>query len=124
MNRSPESSLTRLAPLDGLERVAHRGDALTALELLILTIAGALAACFVAFFSTPLQIPGHAILKATLPIACGVALAPRTWSGTIAGSSAAITSALLLLFGMGHLQPAAMTSLLLVGPAFDLASRG
>jgi hypothetical protein len=123
MNHSPESSLTSIVPLGRLGRFSHRTGAVTSIELLILTIAGVSAAAFVAFLPTPIQVPGHAILKAMLPIVCGVALVPHVGAGTISGSAAAITAAIFLLTGMGHLQPAATTSLLLIGPAVDLALR-
>ena len=44
---------------------------------------GALAAVAVVAFSPALRIPGHAILRAALPMVCGMALVPRRLAGSI-----------------------------------------
>jgi hypothetical protein len=98
--------------------------AMTVAELALLVAAGALAAAAVAFIPLQLRIPGHAILKAALPVVLGVALVPRGFAGTIAGIAAAATSGLFLAAGVGNLQPAAVASLLAIGPAIDLAMTG
>lgn len=85
--------------------------------------AGILATFAVAFLPLPIRVPGHAILKATLPIVVGVSLAPRLYAGTLAGLSAGISTGALLLLGIGHLQTAAVAALLAIGPALDLALR-
>src|SRR5262249_55100060 len=82
---------------------------------------GVVAALAVAFVSPQMRVPGHAILKATLPIVLGVAVVPRWFSGTIAGIASAATVGCLLATGRGNLQPAAVTALLAIGPAVDLA---
>jgi hypothetical protein len=92
-------------------------------EGLILVGAGIVAACALAFVPTPLRIPGHAILKAALPIACGVALVSRPLSGTVASTSGMLTSTILMLAGIGHLPAAAIVSLVSFGPAVDFALR-
>lgn len=93
----------------------------TARELAILGVAGVGATLAVAFLQTPLQIPGHAVLKAALPLAFGMAFVARPLAGTMAGSASLFTAAVLLIAGVGNLQAAAMVSLLLFGPAFDWA---
>jgi hypothetical protein len=90
-------------------------------ELAILGGAGLAAAAAIAFVQTPIRIPGHAILKAALPMACGMAFISKPLAGTVAGSASLFTATVLLLAGVGNLQAAAMMPLLLTGPAFDWA---
>jgi hypothetical protein len=92
-------------------------------ELAILGVAGVVAALAVAFVQTPLRIPGHAVLKAALPLACGMTFIGKPLAGTMAGSASLFTAAVLMLTGFGNLQAAALVSLLLVGPALDWARR-
>lgn len=92
-------------------------------ELAILGTAGLVAAVAIAFGQLPLRIPGHAILKAAIPMAMGMAFVARPLAGTIAGSASLLTAALLLCVGFGNLQAAAIVSLLLIGPAFDWARK-
>lgn len=114
---------TRYGSASRLRVVSRPTDGLSMSELLILALAGGVATCFVAFMPMPIRVPGHAILKATLPLMCGVALVPRPFAGTMAGLTALVTTAIFLVLGIGHLQGAAVTSLLAIGPAFDWALR-
>ncbi len=107
-----------------LHELSVSAERLSIRETMILAVAGAAAAAAVAFLPMQLRIPGHAILKATLPIVCGIALVPRPLAGTIAGSAAMFSSAIFLLMGVGHLPAAAMASLIAIGPAIDVALRG
>lgn len=90
-------------------------------ELAILGGVGLAATVAIAFVQTPIRLPGHAILKAVFPLACGMAFVAKPLAGTVACSASLFTAALLLLAGFGNLQTAALVSLLLVGPAFDWA---
>jgi hypothetical protein len=90
-------------------------------ELAILGLAGVVAVLVVAFVQSPLRIPGHAVLKAALPLACGMAFIAKPLAGTVAGSASLFMAAVLMLAGFGNLQAAALVSLLLVGPALDWA---
>jgi hypothetical protein len=92
-------------------------------DVTFLFIAGVAATTLVACVPTPIRVPGHAILKAALPLACGLAFVGRPWSGTIAAVSALATAALFLVLGIGHLQTAALVSLLALGPAMDWSRR-
>jgi hypothetical protein len=92
-------------------------------ELAILGVAGVVAALAVAFIQSPVRIPGHAVLKASLPLACGMAFIAKPLAGAVAGSASLFTAAVLMLAGFGNLQAAALVSLLLVGPALDWARR-
>jgi hypothetical protein len=108
----------RIRPLE------TRTDYLTTGELATLLLAGSLAAVAVAAFSPGLRIPGHAILRAALPMVCGMALVPRRMSGTIMTLGAMATAAGISTMGLGRWQPGAMVSLLALGPAIDLAMLG
>ncbi|MCC6493220.1 MAG: hypothetical protein IT424_09380 [Pirellulales bacterium] len=97
---------------------------ISAKDAAILLGAGVLAAALVAWAPLPLQVPGHAILKAAAPIILGVAAVPRPLAGTMAGAGAATMSTIVLATGVGQMQAAATTSLLAIGPAIDLAIMG
>jgi hypothetical protein len=107
-----------------LRSLSVPGSTFTIKELLFLATAGALAASAVAFIPLPLRIPGHAILKAALPIVVGVALVPRPFAGSLCGLSAIVTMSAFLALGIGNLPAAAVSSLVAIGPAIDLAMRG
>ncbi|MCI0349404.1 MAG: hypothetical protein L0Z53_08260, partial [Acidobacteriales bacterium] len=91
------------------------GCNLSSVELATLVAAGVLATIAVAFLPLQLRIPGHAILKATLPIVVGIALVPRSFAGTLSGLAACSTVGIFLALGIGNLQTAAVTSLLAIG---------
>lgn len=90
-------------------------------ELGVLLGAGALAALVVSYVTLGLRIPGHAIVRAVLPMSLGLSLAPRRGGGLVMGASA--SSTVFLLGSMGGPYPGigAMTSLCLLGPMMDLA---
>src|SRR6476661_619305 len=67
-------------------------------ELAILLLAGALAACSVVLIDLNLRLPGHAILKAVLPITLGFALAPRAGAGVAMSTGAFGMLAILRMF--------------------------
>jgi hypothetical protein len=93
-------------------------------EMGILIASGALAALAMALVHMNLRLPGHAILKPLLPIMLGLAFVPRRFGGCIAGLGAAATAGLLLMGGWGEIHASAMTSLVLLGPALDVAAGG
>ena len=105
----------RIGPL------VQSGDRFSAAELAILIAAGLLAAAAVALISPTLRMPGSAILRAGIPMVLGVALVPRRLSGTVMGLGAMAGWAGLVAGGWGHWQPAAVVSLVALGPAIDLA---
>ena len=89
-------------------------------ELAMLAGFGALAALAVAYMKLGLRIPGHSIVWAALPMAAGLALAPRRLAGTTM-SAGALGTAWLTSLGGASFGSGAMTSLLLLGPMIDLA---
>lgn len=66
------------------------------------------------------RMPGHAILRAVLPLSLGLALVPRRGSGVIMGSAAALGLGGMQLAGHG-IGLGAMASLVSLGPLLDLA---
>jgi hypothetical protein len=121
--------LNHLSPSKPARAAVRQGDLagieiqFTTRELAILGLAGVVAVLAVAFVQSPLRIPGHAVLKAALPLACGMAFSGKPLAGTVAGSASLFTAAVLLLAGFGNLQAAALVSLLLIGPALDWGRR-
>ena len=104
---------SRLRPASGLP------VAVPMWEIALLAVSGALAAVSVGLLELRLRIPGHSILNAVLPMAIGLALAPRRYAG--AGMSlAAITTAFGLQWaGRGEFGAGSWTSLASMGPALD-----
>jgi hypothetical protein len=100
---------------------APLADRMTVIDLGILAAAGAAAAVAVAALPPPVRGPGHAILKATLPIVAGMALAPRRMAGGIMAVAALLTVLLLSGLNIGQWQPPALMGLLAIGPAIDVA---
>jgi hypothetical protein len=108
----------RIGPL------ARHEERLAAREIAALLAAGALAAVAVAFIAPGLRIPGSAIVRAALPMVCGVALVPRRFAGSTMAVGAAITALAISVGGFAGFQAGALTSLLTLGPAIDLAMTG
>ena len=93
-------------------------------EIALLLAVGAAAAWVMGAIHLSLRVPGHAIFKPLLPMTLGLALVPRKASGSVMGLGAALMSGAMLVGGFGDLRASAMTSLLLLGPALDVAARG
>jgi hypothetical protein len=119
-----------LQPLGALAQTRRIGpstwrtERVHSLEIGVLLCAGALAAVAVVAFSPALRIPGHATLRAALPIVCGMALVPRRLAGSIMALGAGATVLVFSASGLGGWQPAAVVSLLSLGPAIDIAMTG
>lgn len=99
-------------------------DAIAWREVAVLLACGVLAAVAVAMVQLPLRIPGHAILRAALPMVAGLALVPRRSAGGVMSLGALATVAVFYFASLGHLQAAAVTGMLALGPAIDFALRG
>jgi hypothetical protein len=85
-------------------------------DLFVLGAMGALAALGV-LYGPRLHMPGSSILYALVPIALGRSLAPRRFGGTGASVAAVALAGVL----GGHAGAGAIASLILAGPALDLA---
>lgn len=93
-------------------------------DLATLLMLGAVAALATSFLPGGLRIPGHAILRGTLPMVLGMSLVPRRSAGAVMSLAAAGTFAALRLGGLGLPNPAACVGVLCLGPAADLALQG
>jgi len=96
-------------------------ERISAAEILLLILCGAGAAAASGFVRLGLRIPGHSIILSMIPMALGLALAPRRFSGCIMSAGALGTAAALSLSGLVHYGSGASISLCLMGPMMDLA---
>jgi hypothetical protein len=94
------------------------------IELAILVSLGILAALATSFATSGIRIPGHAILRGTLPLVLGVSLVPRRSAGTVMSIAAAATFGVLRVGGLGLPNPAAWVGVVALGPAIDAAVVG
>jgi hypothetical protein len=107
-----------------LRPIASDASGVSPAELAILFGCGVVAALAVAWMRLPIRLPGHAILYAVLPMAGGLALAPRHGSGSLMSLGAIAGALFAQLSPLGGVQPAALVGVLALGPAIDLAQRG
>jgi len=108
------------ARFPALTRPQHR---ISAGELMLLFTCGACAAAATGLVKLSLRIPGHSIVLAALPMALGVALAPRRLAGSIMSAGALGTAWLLSAGGGVSYGSGAFVSLMLLGPMMDVALR-
>jgi hypothetical protein len=95
-----------------------------AAELATLVTLGVVAALATSIPWHGLRVPGHAILRGTLPLVLGISLVPRRTAGSVMSLSAAATFVALRLGGLGLPNPAGWVGVLCLGPAADLALSG
>jgi len=110
-----------LAAAGRIPSVARVRDHISASEMAILICCGALSASAVSFIRLGMRLPGHAIVLAMLPMALGLALAPRRLSGFIMSAGAFSTASVFGLLGIVHPGAGSFVSLCLLGPVMDLA---
>lgn len=101
--------------------ITRSGGRASTVEVGTLMMAGVGAALATLLIDLKLHVPGHAILRAVFPMACGFALVPRRLGGSIMGASAMSTALLLQLGGFMAKGAGAVTSLCLTGLLLDLA---
>jgi hypothetical protein len=106
-----------------LPPIAQPRQRISAAELLLLLTFGAASAAVAAFVKLSLGIPGSSIVHTALPMALGMPLAPRRLAGSVMSAGALGTSVLLALTGGAQFGSGAFASLLLFGPAMDIALR-
>lgn len=95
-------------------------NGISVLSTSVLLLMGGLAAALTTLLDLKLGIPGNSILRPVLPYLLGLALVPRLGTGTTMTGGSIL--ALLLFNGLGfHKGLGGMTSLILLGPALDLA---
>ncbi len=107
-----------------LPSIARVGDRITIAELLLLVLCGSAAAVAIGYVRLGLRIPGHVIVLAALPMALGLALAPRRMAGSIMSAGAFATSSLLATFAGARYGGGSFVSLCLLGPMMDVALAG
>jgi hypothetical protein len=107
-----------------LPGLARQGGRVTALEWAMLGSLGLGAALLSAYGTRGLGVPGHNILRVIFPMAMGLALVPRHGSGTIMGLGGLAGGTLLTMLGPHGLGAGALTGLVLLGLALDLAMLG
>jgi hypothetical protein len=101
-----------------------RSKSVSAAEITILFICGVFSAVAVGMLHFRFGVPGHAILRSVLPMAIGIALVPRHSAGMVMAVGAGLTSALMSLAHIGLFPPAALFSVLALGPVIDVALVG
>jgi hypothetical protein len=104
--------------------LARSEQRVSAVELLLLLMCGATAAVAIGMVKLRLGIPGHSIVLAAVPMALGMALAPRRMAGCVMSGGALGAAWLLTSAGGGNFGSGSFVSLSLLGPMMDLALNG
>jgi hypothetical protein len=110
-----------LAAAGRLHPVAQDQESISASEVLVLLLCGAVSASIIAFVRLGLRLPGHSILLSMLPMALGLSLAPRRLGGFLMSAGAFATAAAYTGAGLAEYGSGAFVSLCLMGPMMDLA---
>jgi hypothetical protein len=97
------------------------GEHISISEISVLILCGAAAALASGFIRPGLHIPGNAIIRAVIPMALGLSLAPRKFAGFIMSAGALSTAATVTSIGAATYDAGAFTSLCLIGPIMDFA---
>ncbi|MGE5362243.1 MAG: hypothetical protein ACM3NQ_24765 [Bacteroidales bacterium] len=113
-----------LAAAARLPRISTVSDRVSIAELALLFLCGIVAATAQAYVRLRLGIPGHAIVLSVVPMALGLALAPRRMAGSVMSAGAFTTAACLTAFAGARYGGGAFTSLCLIGPMMDVALAG
>jgi len=96
-------------------------ERISASEMTLLLLCGAAAAATSGFLRLGIRLPGSSIVLSMVPMALGLALAPRRLAGFIMSAGAFCTAAAFSLAGLVHYGSGAFVSLCLIGPIIDLA---
>jgi len=110
-----------LAGASRLPAARQAGHPLQWAEVLVLLGAGVTAALACVLLDHDFGVPGHKIIRVVLPMAFGLAMAPRRAAGLVMGASALGSGLALKVGGAPGLGPGALVSLTLTGPLLDLA---
>lgn len=102
-----------------------RATSISAAELGCLFLCGSVATLAVGILrQLQIPVPGHAILRATLPMALGFALVPRRSAGIVMSVSAGLAAAVLSWSGLAQIPTPAALSVVALGPVLDIAMSG
>ena len=112
-----------LADATRLPSLARSRRRISAAEVLLLLTSGGVAAAAVGMAKLGLGIPGHSIVLAALPLAFGMALAPRRLAGSVMSAGALGTGWVLRAAGVASYGSGSLVSLCVLGPMMDVALR-
>jgi hypothetical protein len=107
-----------------LPTMAAVGRRVSVAEVLLLLLCGSASACAIGYVRLGLGIPGHAIVLTALPMAFGLALAPRRMAGSVMSAGAFGTATVLTAFAGARYGGGTFVSLCLLGPMMDVALAG
>jgi hypothetical protein len=96
-------------------------ERISAMEMMLLFLCGIAAAVSSCLLHHGLRLPGSSIVFSLIPMAFGLALAPRRNAGCIMGAGALSAAVLFNITGFAHSGAGAFVSLCLLGPVMDLA---
>jgi hypothetical protein len=108
-----------LATAGRIPPMTRIGERISASELALLTMCGATAAAASGILHRGWQIPGSSIILALIPMAFGLALAPRRHAGFIMGTGAISAAVIFNQIGLARIGSGALISLCLIGPVMD-----
>ena len=109
-----------LAAAGRIPSISGIREHISAWEVFLLLICGSAAAAMVETIKLGLRLPGHAILLSMIPMALGLALAPRRSAGFIMSAGALSTAIILNQAGLVRYGAGSFVSLCLLGPTMDL----
>jgi hypothetical protein len=110
-----------LAAAGRIPTAARVRDRISDIEVAILIFCGMISASAISFVRLGLRLPGHAIVIAMIPMALGMALVPRKFSGFIMGAGACGAALMFGAFGLVQNGAGSFVSMCLIGPVMDLA---
>ncbi len=109
-----------LAAAGRIPAITRMRERISASELALLLMCGFAAAAASGLIRLGLRLPGHSIILSMLPMALGLALAPRRLAGFIMSAGAFTTAVAFNFAGVAHFGSGAFVSLCLIGPILDL----
>jgi hypothetical protein len=111
-----------LAAAGRIPSMTRTGERISAFEIALMLFFGAAAAASSGLLHPHgLRMPGNSIIFSLIPMALGLALAPRRHAGFIMGTGALGAAAVFNATGLAHYGSGAFISLCAVGPVMDLA---
>ena len=112
-----------LATAGRLPLIVRIQERISTSEMALLIFCGAAAAASSGFLRFGMRLPGSSLVLSLVPMALGLALAPRQNAGFIMGAGALGTASIFSLTGLAHYGSGAFISLCLIGPVMDFALR-
>jgi hypothetical protein len=110
-----------LAAAGRFPSITRMKERISTSDVVLLLFCGAASAAANGLLRTGLRIPGNAIVLSMLPMALGLALAPRRSAGFIMGAGALGTAVTLNSIGLGHIGSGSFISLCMIGPVMEFA---